>query len=241
MKKYFNVSFEHSDNVYCTNIAIAENEADVAAHYAKYAWYKIKEAVDYEVESAKCKGMPIINCEHIEPEKPEETTEEKETKNMKYLNLEELKSGLELTDCTRAFNDYRGSTTYICDMISEIADNYTSIYYSDIIKFISENVKAVNDAIEEFGWDGCGGDLYKAGQMAEYSQLQKEMWENQLDGLKLCAYEYLQRDLDYVGIPEELNDLIEEWCEEADNDDRMCEIPEKIDSWIEENTSLPFC
>lgn len=66
--------------------------------------------------------------------------------------------------------DCGGDYGLISDRIIEYADGMTSIYYSDIIKFIAENVEAVNDAILEFGWDGCGEDLYKAGQMAEYKQ-----------------------------------------------------------------------
>lgn len=42
MKKYFNVSFQHSESVYCANIAHAESA---------------------EAEEAKRKGKPIVEIE----------------------------------------------------------------------------------------------------------------------------------------------------------------------------------
>lgn len=65
MKKYFNVSFQYSESVYCANIAHAETAEDVAAHYSKHEWVKITEAQEYEVESAQRKGMPVVECDHI--------------------------------------------------------------------------------------------------------------------------------------------------------------------------------
>lgn len=70
---YYKVSFQYSESVYCANIAKAECAEDVSAHYSKYAWHSVSEATSCEVESARERGMPIINCPHIEPqEAPQE-------------------------------------------------------------------------------------------------------------------------------------------------------------------------
>lgn len=132
-------------------------------------------------------------------------------------------------------NDYRDSSTYIRVAVAEIADNRTSIYRSDIISFVTSNVEAVNDAIQEFGWEGCGSDLYKAGQTAEYQVIKQEIYENLVEGLLVCAYDFLAYDLDMLEIPEELNELIQDWCAEAGSDDRMDDIPDKIREWLEEH------
>lgn len=55
------VSFQHSENVFCTNVAVGTYDA-VEKLYSKYPWYKIKEADEWQVEEAKQKGMPIIQC-----------------------------------------------------------------------------------------------------------------------------------------------------------------------------------
>ena len=61
MKKYFNVSFQYSESVYCANIAHAESAEAVEAHYsAKYEWCKVSAA---DVEEAQRKGKPIVEIE----------------------------------------------------------------------------------------------------------------------------------------------------------------------------------
>lgn len=156
-----------------------------------------------------------------------------ETKTM--LNVEELKDELNTGDYGYNMSDYSTSYICVCDAISEIADSNTSIYWSDISTFISENVSAVEDAIDEFGWDGCGGKLMMAGQMGEYLLIQRDIYENLADCLKLAAYEYLMHELKYSAIPEELNELIVDMADEEDNNAQMDAIPNAIDKWLEEN------
>lgn len=64
MKKYFNVSYQYSESVYCANIAHAESAEAVEAHYsAKYEWCKVSEATAADVEEAQRKGKPIVEIE----------------------------------------------------------------------------------------------------------------------------------------------------------------------------------
>lgn len=53
------VSFQYAPNIFCTNVVEVAYEA-VEKMYSEYPWYYIKEAVDWQVEEAKRKGMPII-------------------------------------------------------------------------------------------------------------------------------------------------------------------------------------
>lgn len=78
MKKYFAVSFKYSESVYCSNIAHAETAEAVNAHYSKYEWVSVRECEDYEVDTARQKGMPIV-----EINTPEAVTEEKEDTTVK--------------------------------------------------------------------------------------------------------------------------------------------------------------
>lgn len=86
---------------------------------------------------------------------------------------------------------YPGSSQYICDAISEFSDSNTNIYYPNIIEFIKDNPDAVNDAINEFGWDGCGGDLYKAVQMAEYMSIERGINEEIEDIIKYITLDFI--------------------------------------------------
>lgn len=107
--------------------------------------------------------------------------------------IHEIKNGLGDDAPTDISNicDY-SETAYISDIFAEWADGETSIYYNDIIKYISEHVEAVNDAIEEFGWDGCGSDLYKAGQMAEYLEINNWLWEHETEAYKVYALNWFR-------------------------------------------------
>jgi len=76
MKNYYNVSFEHSESVYCSNIAHAESVEDVERHYSKYSWVKVTEASEHDVKNALERGKPVIEVEHIETAEETETAEE---------------------------------------------------------------------------------------------------------------------------------------------------------------------
>jgi hypothetical protein len=61
MKKWFLVSFKYSDKVYCTNLCVADSVEDVEKHYsAKYDWVSVKEAAEWEVDTYRHRGMPVI-------------------------------------------------------------------------------------------------------------------------------------------------------------------------------------
>lgn len=131
-----------------------------------------------------------------------------------------------LIDC---LNDY--DSGYICDIISEIADSNTSIYYSDIIDFISNNVEEVNDAIEDLGWEGCGSDLYKAGQAAECRKNENDMYNELEEGLFNVALSHIQYTMEVEEISDEQLDEIDKLCHYTYNNDRLedfLEIVEEI-------------
>lgn len=61
--KTFQATFKWYDtDTYCTNLCVAESEEEVREHYECKGCevVSVKEAKDYEVESAKRKGMPIV-------------------------------------------------------------------------------------------------------------------------------------------------------------------------------------
>ena len=95
MNKY-KVSFQHSENIYCSNIAIAETIQDVENHYNKYNWYNIDEATEYDIKEAERKGMPIITIDHKE-EKEENQEGEKMANTYNYFEAvkEDVKNWIE--------------------------------------------------------------------------------------------------------------------------------------------------
>jgi len=132
--------------------------------------------------------------------------------------------------------DYVGSGDYICDTFAEIANNNTSIYYNDIIHYISEHVEEVNDAIKEFGWDGCGNDLYKAGQIAECMQIENEMYSHAAEIVEAYAADYIRRNY-AAEIPEETWERITDELERVDTSDRWETIRDAIDEIMAETAA----
>lgn len=144
--------------------------------------------------------------------------------------IAEMKKGM--NDISIDFvTDYSGSDGYICDLFTEFADGQTSIYYSDIIRFISENVEAVNDAIAEFGWDGCGSDLYKAGQMAEFQQNEQLLYDDLTDICKLSALEMIAAVNDQISAEDWFS--MEAELEYLDNNDYFSAVDDIVTAWRE--------
>lgn len=165
-------------------------------------------------------------------ESPAETEAEPATVPVLDL-LDDLDTG----DHGDRLNDYRDSTACICDAIQEIADGDTSIYYSDIMDFVREHPDALADVIAEGLYDPAHNyDFYKHAQAAEYMTIERDICDHLADSLMVAAVHFLRYDLDVVEIPAELAELLREWCDDADHNDRMYEIPDKIREYLDDFT-----
>lgn len=130
MKKYYSVSFQYSESVYCSNIAHAETVEDVENHYKKYSWFKITEATAADVEAAQRKEMPIVEVEHMEEttEKEGENTMTRETaieaiKTYFEENEEEFNEAIEELDSYNGYlNDDRYYSMYDLDELYHDTD-----------------------------------------------------------------------------------------------------------------------
>lgn len=151
MKTYFNVTFKYSENVYCTNIAHAENENDVQNHYNKYEILSITEASEHDVKDAQRRGKPVIECEHVEPEEPEEeparTRQEVVADILTYFkeNDDTFTACLEELD---SYNGYLGDDRYY-DM-EELAE-----FYCD-----ADPIELLNRAYYGYAEDSCTIDQW---------------------------------------------------------------------------------
>ena len=133
--------------------------------------------------------------------------------------------------------DYAGSNEYICDAIAQIADNHTSIYYYEMLDFIKENPEALAEVIDEGLYDPSHNySLWDHARAAEYLVIEKDIYSNLVDSLIVANLAYIKFDLRISTIPEELYTNLIEWCADATNCDRMSEISDKINEYLEEFT-----
>ena len=93
---------------------------------------------------------------------------------------------------------------HISDIYMEIADLNTSIYYSDMKRYLVDNLDYLNDWISKNGYPG---DLYAAASRAEYDSIYMELLENSDDILLYWAYTYMRDTyIEELGKIEELGD-----------------------------------
>lgn len=147
--------------------------------------------------------------------------------------VDDLRDGLDLGDYGEYLNDYRDSSAYIDDAIHEIADNCTSIYYSDIMAFIASDPDALADVINEGLYDPSHGyDLHQHGQAAQYMRIREDLYLHQADALFLAALDFIKYDMERDAIPAELADYLRGWA--SDPGDRMSDIPDRIREYFED-------
>ena len=113
---------------------------------------------------------------------------------------------------------------YICDIISEIADNNVDIYTSDLLDWLRYNYSIVEDANREFG---TPDDIIKQCQQGQYYKYNNDLYDVMDDMILLFAYNYL-RDNDIELNAEQLEELESE-LSTIDNNDKLEDIIDKIE------------
>ena len=116
--------------------------------------------------------------------------------------VDEIKN-LNIGDYGDKLENYDGSD-YICDAISEVADESVDIYYSDLFDWAKENYDYINEANEEFGIPK-DGDIIEQIQRGQYYAIEQEIYENLQDCIKNYAYKYILNveGLNTLEIPED--------------------------------------
>lgn len=150
------------------------------------------------------------------------------------VDLDELAADLNTGDRGDALNDYRDSSAYICDAISEAADNRVGIYYHELLAFISDNPEALADVVAEGLYDPAHNyNLWDHARAAQFLVIERDIYDHMADALMLAAVDFIRYDLKRHEIPAELAELLREWCDEADNNDRMSDIPDRIREYFD--------
>lgn len=154
---------------------------------------------------------------------------------MKNLKIKELKKDLFIGDLGEEFTNYNQG--YIGDIISEIADNNTPIYYNDIWEEAKENQEYIEEALQDFGTptDSNGNaDLIKIFQQGIYLKNEQEIYKNLKDNLKYFMYDYIEKDLKINELTEKQNNDLLEW-DFGDNNEQLENLIEHIEKILNES------
>ena len=153
---------------------------------------------------------------------------------MKMYNVKEIKvlmKELCLNDMEEQILEF--SNGYIDDAFGEIAGNNVSIYTSDLVDYLSNNINDINDNISNMGFSG---DILSHISDVWYNNNLDELWGNINDIVK---YFVLDNIIDYMieynikNISEEdIENIVNENC--YDNIDRIDTIVDNIECYFEE-------
>lgn len=121
-------------------------------------------------------------------------------------------------------------TDYICDVITEIADNNIDIYANNLLEWAKGNYSYIDDAIEEYGKPD---DFLKYIQQGQYYAYSVEIHDNIDDFMLVYAYNYLLREKNIETITEEQQEEIEESISLIRQGSRLSQIVYCVDEAIE--------
>lgn len=153
---------------------------------------------------------------------------------VEMVAVSDLVEELDVGNDGDALTDYRDSSAYICDAITEAADQRVSIYYCDLLAFVADHPDALEEVIAEGLYDPSSGyDFWQHVQAAEFMTIERDIYDHMSDALMLAALDFIRYGLKRDEIPAELADLLADWCDAADNCDRMDEIPDRIREYFE--------
>ncbi len=148
-------------------------------------------------------------------------------KDMKEYNNYMYFEGEYYPDLADNFAEY--SSGYICDIISQVADNWVDIDASDLMKWNANNYSYVEEAKQEFGAPE-EFDMVKAIQMGQYLCYERAIYSNLYWCIKLAILENIQAE----EISENILEKIEQIANEKDNDARIENYIEEVNNAIVE-------
>ena len=144
------------------------------------------------------------------------------------IKIEKLKKELYTGDFGDCFRDYNNG--YICDIITEIADNHVNIYNYDLMEWAKGNTSYIEEALDEFGTpknDRGQADFMRIIQQGQYYYNEMNIYESLEESLKYFMYDYIEKNLKIEELTEEQNDNLLEW-DFTDNNEELENLIEHI-------------
>lgn len=135
--------------------------------------------------------------------------------------------GEDITDLLEEFGDC--SSGYICDIISQVADNNVDIYNYDLWEWAKDNENYIEEAIANFGIDSKNFNLIKLFQMGQYQFYEQAIYSNLSDFI----YYTILNNINVEEISDNVLEEIENISNKEDNNEDIEIYIEKINNMIE--------
>lgn len=143
--------------------------------------------------------------------------------------LKELKEELYIGDYGEQFEYY--DTGYICDVITEIADNNVDIYNCDLCEWAKWHYGYIEEALYEFGTpiDNRGKpDFFQMIKQGQFLYNENNLNENIEDILKWYMYNYIGNNTNIKELTDEQVENLEECFDFSDTNQNLENLIECI-------------
>lgn len=144
----------------------------------------------------------------------------------KYEMIKQIKS--QINDISvDLVDEYHDTTRYICDAISQVADDHVDIYNYDLKQWLQEDSEAVDcieEAVGEFGINHQDFDFYRLIQSGQYLQSERQLYSDIENIVILSALYHLPDDAS----EEVINTVCDNINSRIDNGNRFNDIEEAV-------------
>lgn len=142
------------------------------------------------------------------------------------INIKEFVENHESdSETQRFFDDYSGSGCYICDAISEWADNQIDVYNYDLIEWAKNHICDIDAAVDELGKPDSFIGYIQQGQYVYYQNL---LYEELDKGIEYAVYKTLL-DNGIEEITEEQAEEVDSFINGLDNNNRFSDFNEVLE------------
>lgn len=149
---------------------------------------------------------------------------------MENLKIENLKSDLIIGDFGRDIDNY--DYGYICDIITEIADNHIDIYNSDLLEWACGNYSYIENSVREFGINEKDFDFFRLIQQGQYLANEQYLYDNLQNIVLYRLYSYIFSNLGITEITKKQNNKILS-LNIDDNNENLENLFEQLDEIFE--------
>lgn len=143
------------------------------------------------------------------------------TTHTDLLNVLDMKpKSYELGELGDRFCDYSGHH-YICDVISQIADNNINIDNSDLFEWAKFNYEWVEEAISQGLCDTSNPNILRMLQAGQYAQNTCYLYDHLDASMLNYCLNYIKYDLGHETMTQKQFDELETYCTNVDNNDTL--------------------
>lgn len=141
-------------------------------------------------------------------------------KKIQYILENEVHAEEETKDL---FADYKNSSSYICDAISERSDSRIDIYTRDLLEWAGNHICDIDEAADELGKpDSFLGYI----QQAQFLVFERELYEDLENGVLWAVYKAAEEYAEEI--TEDQENALDELADSIDNNSRFDEISDGV-------------